>query len=45
MIYDDFSSSDRNFALAHFMKENHAFPRDTNVGRVMDLYFQVLKQL
>ena len=35
------SSSDRNFALAHFMKENHAFPKDTNVGRVMDLYFQV----
>ena len=23
------------------MKENHAFPKDTNVGRVMDLYFQV----
>ena len=36
------SSSDRNFALAHFMKENHAFPGETDVGRIMDLYFQVI---
>ena len=35
------SSSDRNFALAHFMKEMQCFPEGTDVKRVMDLYFQV----
>ena len=33
--------SDRNFALAHFMKENKCFPDDANVKRIMDLYCQV----
>ena len=36
------SSADRNFALAHFMKEKRCFPEGTDVKRVMDLYFQVI---
>ena len=38
------SSADRNFALAHFMKENRCFPEGTDVKRVMDLYLQVFEQ-
>ncbi len=30
----------RNFALAHFMKENHAFPEDADIFKALDLYFQ-----
>ena len=41
IIVQPTSSSDRNFALAHFMKENGCFPDGTDVKRLMDLYFQV----
>ncbi len=30
----------RNFALAHFMKENNAFPEDADIYKALDLYFQ-----
>lgn len=33
-------TADRNFALAYFMRENGAFPPDTNVIETLDFYFQ-----
>ncbi len=33
-------TADRNFALAYFMRENNAFPPDTNLGNTLDFYFQ-----
>lgn len=34
------TTADRNFALAYFMKENKAFPKDVNIDDVLDFYFQ-----
>ena len=37
-------SADRNFALAHFLKENDCFPSpssDINISDLLDFYFQV----
>ena len=40
-----FRLSDRNFALAHFMKENKCFPDNSDVRRIMDLYCQVFSSV
>lgn len=32
--------ADRNYALAYFMNEKHAFPERTNIMETLDLYFQ-----
>ena len=33
-------TADRNFALAYFMRENGAFPENTDIIRTLDFYFQ-----
>ncbi|MGF1545444.1 MAG: glutaminase A [Parvularculaceae bacterium] len=33
-------TADRNFALAYFMRENNAFPPDTDIIKTLDFYFQ-----
>ena len=33
-------TADRNFALAYFMRENGAFPKDVDLHDVLDFYFQ-----
>lgn len=33
-------TADRNFALAYFMRENKAFPPDTDIIATLDFYFQ-----
>lgn len=33
-------TADRNFALAYFMRENEAFPKDIDLHDVLDFYFQ-----
>lgn len=33
-------TADRNYALAHFMKEVEAFPKGTNIHTTLDFYFQ-----
>lgn len=33
-------TADRNFALAYFMRENGAFPEETDVIETLELYFQ-----
>lgn len=32
-------TADRNFALAYFMNEKKKFPKDTNLQKILDLYF------
>ncbi len=34
------NTADRNFALAHFMREKKAFPRTVNLTEVLEFYFQ-----
>ena len=34
-------TADRNFALGHFMNENNAFPKETDLHKILDLYFQI----
>lgn len=34
------NTADRNFAIAHFMREKNAFPKDTNMMDVLEFYFQ-----
>ena len=34
------ASIDRDFALAHFMKENSCFPPGANIKNILELYFQ-----
>ncbi|MBZ6379813.1 glutaminase A [Pacificimonas flava] len=34
------ATADRNFALAYFMRENNAFPDDTDLAETLDFYFQ-----
>ncbi len=34
------NSSDRNFALAYFMRERNTFPTDTDILQTLDFYFQ-----
>lgn len=33
-------TADRNFALAYFMRENSAFPENTNLTETLEFYFQ-----
>lgn len=33
-------TADRNFALAYFMRENNAFPPDTDILETLEFYFQ-----
>jgi glutaminase len=33
-------SADRNFALAYFLRENAAFPKNTSISATLDFYFQ-----
>ncbi|MBC61855.1 MAG: glutaminase A [Zetaproteobacteria bacterium] len=33
-------TADRNFALSYFMRENNAFPENTNLLEVLEFYFQ-----
>lgn len=33
-------TADRNFALAHYMKENSVFPKESKLSETLDLYFQ-----
>jgi glutaminase len=33
-------SADRNFALAYFLRENAAFPKNTGISATLDFYFQ-----
>lgn len=33
-------TADRNFALAYYMREKGTFPRDADLGDVLDFYFQ-----
>ncbi|MEM9262727.1 MAG: glutaminase A, partial [Pseudomonadota bacterium] len=33
-------TADRNFALAYFMRENGAFPENTDIIKTLDFYFQ-----
>ena len=33
-------TADRNFALGYFMKENKAFPENTNLHEILEFYFQ-----
>jgi len=33
-------TADRNFALAYFMRENKAFPENTDILKTLELYFQ-----
>ncbi len=33
-------SADRNFALAYFLRENAAFPKNTSIPSTLDFYFQ-----
>jgi len=34
------ATADRNFALAYFMNEKGAFPKNTNLVETLELYFQ-----
>lgn len=34
------NTADRNFALAHFMREKKAFPQGTNLNDILEFYFQ-----
>lgn len=34
------NTADRNFALAHFMREKKAFPEGTDLYKVLELYFE-----
>ena len=35
--------SDRNYALAYYMKENKCFPKGSNIKDCLDFWYQVLK--
>lgn len=34
------STADRNFAIAHFMREKNVFPKDTDLLDILEFYFQ-----
>lgn len=40
VYHSEKETADRNFALAHFMKEVGAFPDNVNINDVLDFYFQ-----
>lgn len=33
-------TADRNFALGYFMRENNDFPKNTNLQKILEFYFQ-----
>ena len=37
--------SDRNYALAYYMKENKCFPKGSNIKDCLDFWYQVCLQL
>lgn len=39
VFHSEKDSADRNFALAHYMREEGAFPRGTDMHQALDLYF------
>ncbi len=41
VYHSEKETADRNFALAHFMREVGAFPDDTSITDTLDLYFQM----
>lgn len=40
VYHSEKETADRNYALAHFMKEVDAFPKGTNIHASLDFYFQ-----
>lgn len=40
VYHSEKETADRNYALAHFMREMGAFPKGTNIDNVLDFYFQ-----
>lgn len=40
VYHSEKETADRNFALAHFMRENGAFPAKTDIHETLDFYFQ-----
>jgi glutaminase len=40
VYHSEKETADRNFALAHFMREKGAFPPKTNIHDTLDFYFQ-----
>lgn len=40
VYHSEKASANRNYALAHFMQEVKAFPKNTNIENVLDFYFQ-----
>lgn len=40
VYYSEKETEDRNYALAHFMKEVGVFPEGTNIHTALDFYFQ-----
>ncbi len=40
VYHSEKATADRNFALAHFMREVGAFPENTDINATLDLYFQ-----
>ncbi len=40
VYHSEKDTADRNFALAYFMRENGAFPDNTDLHATLDLYFQ-----
>ncbi len=39
IFHSERDTADRNFALAHYMREVGAFPEETDIFRTLDLYF------
>lgn len=40
VYHSEKETADRNYALAHYMKEVGAFPENTNIHNTLDFYFQ-----
>ncbi len=40
VYHSERETADRNIALAHFMRENGAFPENTDLAKTLDFYFQ-----
>ena len=40
VYHSEKETADRNYVLAHFMKEVGAFPEGTNIHTALDFYFQ-----
>ena len=40
VYHSEKATADRNFALAHFMKEMKSFPKNTSIHDTLDFYFQ-----